>query len=122
MLEYFGHNKHPLPPVIESGRIGALRRITNERLVKSPIKAEELGLPPLPTMVQVNIARQERNRKNLLMLIESGVDDARELCRLAKCSPSTVWNHLHPLEKEGVVIVDRQLKPWIIRMSQKEKP
>jgi hypothetical protein len=114
-----GQNAHPLPPVIESGRLGAIRRISNERTIKKPTQNDQLGLPPMPTMAQVNQARQKRNRETLLMLLKAGVSDARKLSELTKCSASTVWNHLKPMEAEGLIIINRALKPWPIKLTRK---
>lgn len=121
MLAYFGHNPHPLPPVV-IGCCGAIRRINNDKVVTRPLKIDpSIDIERRQTIAEKARARQAHLRNTMLLLIEAGIDDARKLAKLSKCSPSTVWNHLKTLELDGVVKVDRRMKPWIITMRESAK-
>jgi len=115
MLEYFGLNPHPLPPVINPGRIGNIIRYSNETKVVKP----EKNAPVPVTIEMVNKERQRKNRAEIMLLLRAGIQHANEIAEIAKLNNGTIWNHLKPMEKEGLITIDRTLKPWPIKLTDK---
>ena len=115
LLEYFGMNQHSLPPVVEPGRTGRVLRYCHDNRIINP----NPDVPVLLTMAQRNIERQAANRAEILRLIGIGVVKVREITKAACVSEATVWKHVKGLEEEGLIAIDRRVKPWAISATRK---
>jgi len=119
LLDYMGQNAPPLPPVIEPGRIGSIHRYCHEQRIIKPLKHAPATLARTDgesCQPGRNEAKQDKNRAEILRLIAAGVCYANQIAEIAKISTSTVWNHLKPLESDGLIIINRALKPWPINL------
>lgn len=119
MLAYLGHNAHPLPPVIESGNKGAIRRINFDTPMK-PI--DEPAAPEKPkklTLAEKNMERQRKNRAALMMLINAGVKHGAKLAEIVGCCEATVWNNLHPMEKDGLIRINKKRMPFVVTPTKR---
>jgi len=115
LLDYMGQNAHPLPPVIEPGRIGNIVRYAHENRVMKP----QQHAPITMTIVMANQDRSQKNRAEILRLLRAGIKHANQIAEIAKLNTGTVWNHLKPMEADGLIIINRALKPWPIKLTRK---
>jgi len=115
ILAYLGHNVHPTPPVIAPGRVGNIVRYSHENRVVKP----QLHAPITMTIAMVNQDRSNKNRAEILRLLRAGIKHANQLAEIAKLNNGTVWNHLKPMEAEGLIVINRAVKPWPIKLTRK---
>jgi len=115
LIDYLGQNAHPLPPVIAPGRVGNIVRYAHENRVMKP----QQHAPITMTIVMVNQDRSQKNRAEILRLLKAGIKHANQIAEIAKLNTGTVWNHLKPMEAEGLITINRGTKPWPIKLTRK---
>lgn len=114
---YFGHNNHPLPPVIEPGRTGNISRYCHDQRIAKPLKSA----PVVLTLAQRNEKKHAANKDRIMHAIRSGVTVVNKIADHASVHAGTVWNHIKPLEEEGLISINRDSRPWTITPARKKR-
>ncbi len=95
-----------LPPEISCEREGNIRRnfCAKEAKQRNAPRANDLPMPQFLV--------QEKNRALILQAIHDGHDTAPKLEDHTGKTLNTVWAHIHVLEDDGKISVDKTEKPW----------
>lgn len=95
-----------LPPEISSEREGAIRR---NFCAKNPRERRAKTCDPQHIR---QYAEQQANRALIYDSVLAGHDTAPKLMDHTGKNSRTVWAHIHALADEGMIKIDRTVKPW----------
>lgn len=93
------------PPEISSAREGNIRRNFCAEAPGKPVRARG------PRMAR-QLADAAETRATIIALIADGPHNANSLAKATGKTVRTVWTHINALTDEGIVQVDRSVKPW----------
>lgn len=114
LLSYLGHHSHPLPPVIERGAAGNIRR-NSAVIARQPPKPEAPKQYTRPGQAQIDVAA--RNRLAVLRAINSGCSNIMDVVEAVGVSKSGAFNHINALEEKGLVRINNRAKPFRIKIT-----